>query len=544
MKNIFAFLKSFRTLAVILGLTSIILAGAVRFFLTDLPESALGLLILGLVLILIYIIGALREIQDFLLSKHGRYSTNTAIMVIVFVVIMVLANFLGITYHKRFDFTSSNKFTLAPQTQRIISELKSPVKVIGFFPNEAQYRGAQLGVQNLLDEYKFFSKKFSYKFIDPDRKPAEAKKYRVNRNGTIVFISGKRRKAVYRATEQDFTGALLEVTGVEAKKVYFLSGHNEHDSNNSRKDGYSIARQGLIRDLYKVETLNLTLTPKVPEDCAVLIIAGPRKEFRPEEVKALIEFLKDRGKLLLLANPDPPKQISEILAEWGLDFAQGQVADRGAFVNPDMGTPAIFKGQYPPFVLTADLDTTYFPETGAIILTDELDRVLKSQPKTEKDPPGWPMSPVQFNRMAILPVLLSSRASWIETDKKNMKYDKGVDVPGPLAFGAMVIASATISEDINSPNSSGEKLTRIVLVGDSDFATNAHIQNGGNGDFFLNSVNWLAEEEHLISIRPKPYSFRRLVVSKEVTRFIRYSSVALMPFLTLVFGLIIWVRKR
>jgi len=107
----------------------------------------------------------------------------------------------------------------------------------------------------------------------------------------------------------------------------------------------------------------------------------------------------------------------------------------------------------------------------------------------------------------------------------------------------MLIASAPLVEE-TSLFSKREKLTRLVVIGDSDFASNVHIQNGGNGDLFLNAVNWLAEEEHLINIRPKQYSFRRLVIGKNAVKFIRYSSVGLLPVLVLIVGGIIWWRKR
>ncbi|MBW2623548.1 MAG: GldG family protein, partial [Deltaproteobacteria bacterium] len=300
MTAFFSFLIPFRFQAVILGLVSILLSGLVRFFLPEISGAALHLLILGLVLVFISALGSLGEIKTFLGSKQGRYSTNTVIMVGVFIAIIALLNLAGLTRHKRIDLTATSKFTLAPQTQRIIRELKQPVEAIGFFPNDSQYQAAQRSAQNLLEEYRYFNRKFSFRFVDPDAKPAVAKQYRVKANGTIIFISGDRQRALGGPSEQGFTGALLEVTGIEAKKIYFLSGHGERDVNNLREDGYAAARTGLIRDLYKVETLNLTLTPEVPEDCAVLVVSGPKKAIPEAEAKAVYNYLKNHGKVLAL----------------------------------------------------------------------------------------------------------------------------------------------------------------------------------------------------------------------------------------------------
>lgn len=549
MTAFFSFLTPFRFLTIILGLISILLSGLVRFFLPEIPNSALGLLILGLALAIISGLGSLSEIKSFLGSKQGRYSTNTVIMVGVFIAIIVLLNLAGVTRHKRFDVTASSKFTLAPQTQRVVRELKQPVEAIGFFPNDPQYQAAQQGAKNLLEEYRYFNRKFSFKFIDPDAKPAVAKQYRVKTNGTIVFISGDRQRALLGPSEQGFTGALLEVTGVESKKIYFLSGHGERDVNNIREDGYSNARIGLIRDLYKVETLNLTLTPEVPEDSAVLIIAGPKKALPEAETQAIQKYLKNQGKVFTLLDPNPPKEIQALLAEWGIAAGQGRIIETAAFVAPDKATPAVFRDKYPPLVITSGLDTTYYPDATSVVLTSEFTRVLEAQmeaQKGQKNPNAleWPLAPAQYRHLVVLPAVMTTPASWLETDPKAEKYDRDKDTAGPLAIAAQVIAAAPLSDKAPPDSLRQTKLTRLILIGDSDFASNQHIQNGGNGDLFLNSVNWLAEEEHLISIRPKPFTFRRLVVSEDASRFIRFSSLVLLPFLAIILGGIVWFRKR
>ncbi len=539
MKRILSILASLKNLAAILCAVGLFIAVLIRFFLPELTESVLGLLILSLILFLIFAIGARKEIKDFMLSRRGRYGLNTMVMIVVFIAILICANYLGVIKHRRFDVTASSQFTLAPQTVNVIKGLKAPVQAIGFFPSGSQYQAARREVQNLLEEYRYFNRDFSFKFVDPEAKPALAKQYQVRYNGTIIFESGSRQKVILGANEQNFTGALLEVTGIKAKKIYFLTGHGERDMNDKGEGGYFVARRGLIRELYQIETLNLTLTPEVPQDCAVLIMAGAEKAFPPAEKKALQDYLKRNGKILFLVDPDPPAEITEIMAEWGITIDQGRVIDKRAYAAPDMATPAIFRGNYPPYVITSGLDTTYFPDAASVILTNELSRVLVKK-DTDKDTDKgaeakWPLTPVQYGNVAVLPALLTTKSSWLEKTGKKTQ--------GPLALGAMLIASAPLVEEISSV-SKREKLTRLVVIGDSDFASNIHIQNGGNGDLFLNAVNWLAEEEHLINIRPKQYSFRRLVINKNAVRFIRYSSVGLLPVLVLIMGGIIWWRKR
>jgi ABC-type uncharacterized transport system involved in gliding motility auxiliary subunit len=536
-KRFLALLASFRVLAVILGFVSFFIAALVQFFL-QLADSAIGMLILGSVLLLISLLGSLEQIRDFLIDKRSRYGLNSAIMIVIYIGIMLLANYLGAIKQLRCDLTASAKFTLSPQTVNVIRNLKSPVKAIAFFPDLPQYRAERRAAQYLLEEYRFFNRMFSFRFIDPETKPSMARRHRIRSDGTIVFVCGKRRRLVTRSIEQEFTGAILEVIGVRAKKIYFLVGHGERDVADSEGDGYGVVKMGLIRDLYKVETLNLIRKSVVPDDCAVLVIAGTRKSIPAEELKAIREYVRGYGKVLLLVDPNPPEEIRQILSDWGLAIPRGHIVDRGAYAVPDQATPAVFRGNYPPIIITQKLDTTYFPEAASLDLSNELTRALAVDRKGRESEPAWPLTTIQHDNLVIIPALLTTKESWLEN-----KHGPGDAHRGPLALGAMVIARAPLTGE--SPRkSSEERLTRLVIIGDSDFASNAHIHNGGNGDLFLNSISWLAEEEHLIDIRPKEHPFRRLIVSERVSRFIRFFSVGLLPLSVLIIGVAIWLRNR
>jgi len=299
---------------------------------------------------------------------------------------------------------------------------------------------------------------------------------------------------------------------------------------------------GLIRDLYTVDNLNLTLTPDIPEDCAVLIMAGTKKALPSGEINTVNAYLKKNGKLLMLIDPNPPAEIKAILSEWGIAVNEGRIIDQGAYVAPDMATPAVFKDHYPRVIITAGLDTTYFPDAVSIDLSNELGRQLEIVKEEGKAKAAWPMTAVQYRNLAILPAILTSRASWMEREGRESKDVEKKQ--GPFALGAIIIAGGPVVTDETSQPEKKDKLTKLIVIGDSDFASNIHFKNGGNGDLFLNAVNWLAEEEHLISIRPKPYSFRRLLVSENELRFIRYSSLFFLPLIAFILGGIIWWRKR
>jgi ABC-type uncharacterized transport system involved in gliding motility auxiliary subunit len=85
---------------------------------------------------------------------------------------------------------------------------------------------------------------------------------------------------------------------------------------------------------------------------------------------------------------------------------------------------------------------------------------------------------------------------------------------------------------------------RLVVVGDSDFATNAFFGLQGNGDLFLNAVRWLAADEDFIAIRPKEPQDRPLTLTESQARTSFYVSMILFPLAILVAGVTVWVRRR
>ena len=233
-------------------------------------------------------------------------------------------------------------------------------------------------------------------------------------------------------------------------------------------------------------------------------------------------------------DPDPPEQLEQILEIYGLSVGKGKVVDGGAYAAPDKAAPAILRGHYPPVVVTSDLDTTYFPEAAALFLSPWVVRQIGREKAAT-----WPRGSIYHGNVGILPLAVSTPLSRLVSNSRTQNSDGNSDIKGPLALGCLVVASAKPVKNIPE-----DKLTRLVVIGDSDFASNQHFKNGGNSDLFLNAVNWLAEDEQLISIRPKPFTIRKLVISRGASRFISYSGFGLLPLLLIAAGLFVWWRKR
>ena len=146
----------------------------------------------------------------------------------------------------------------------------------------------------------------------------------------------------------------------------------------------------------------------------------------------------------------------------------------------------------------------------------------------------------------MLPLVWTSKDSWLEQDidpEQEPAFNEETERKGPFSLGVLVAAAPTEGPEGGEPTAES-KVVRLVVIGDSDFASNAHYYNGNNSDLFLNSVSWLTEETELISIRHNVLPFRRLVVGPEAASFINYSSIGLLPLIILIAGGIIWWRRR
>ncbi|MFH1485383.1 MAG: Gldg family protein [Chloroflexota bacterium] len=514
----------------VLGLAACIGAGIIYLLLPELRVYVQSLLALGILLILIFLVGGFRELRAAITGRRGRYGTNTTVMVAAFIAIAVLLNFLGARNFHRFDITSAGQFSLAPQTVKVLEELPETVHAVAFFTP-----GDPTGevVSNLLKEYTYRTDKFTFDVVDPEANPSAARNYEIKNYGVVVFESGQRRQQVAGSGEQDFTGAILRVTGKQQKKVYYLIGHDERDFTDSGAEGYFYALRGLQADNYEVRALSLATTPTVPEDCAVLIIAGPKKPLLEQEMKPIEDYLRNKGKAFFLLDPNPPENIAELLAPWGIIVPKGQVIDQQSYVHPDVATPAAQRPQYSFSQITRNLDTTFFPGATSFRLDPDLDKQMEKY---------------KMVTVTASPVAATSPTSWQTLNydpKKEPRFEAATDTKGPLPLALLVEASAPLGEKpVLPPEGAKELKTRLVAIGDSDFVSDQYFYSLGNSDLFLNTVNWLAEEEELISIRPKPPAFRRMVVTQAGWRWIVYSSIALLPLAIVAIGAVNWWRRR
>jgi len=483
-------------------------------------QISLGLFIIGLA---VYVVLNPDSIRKLLTGRQARYGSNAMILTIAFLGILVVVNYLAYRNTKRWDLTADQTNTLAKETVDVLKSLPATIVAKAFFTSDATIASSKENAKNLLEKYVYDGGgKFQYEFIDPNKDPVAAQDAGITKDGSIVLYMGNTEQSVSTVSETDLTGAMLRLMNPNAHVIYFLTGHGEYPIDGSGDQSYNQLSTALSSRNYKVSTLNLLATNQIPEDASVIIIAGPKKPLADAEVVLLDAFITSGGSIVVMEDPvidtqfgDSPDPLANDLEQnYGIILGNNVVVDAygyQAFQNPYFAVGY----QYASHVITQKMSTmgTGFQSARSVSTEDSV---------------GTDYSKTQ--------IIFTVDQSWGETDMASIQdnsvtYNEGADLVGPVSL-------AVVAEGSTSGG-------RLVVFGDSDFATNAYIGFYGNSDMIVNSIDWAAKEENLISLTPKTTVDRTLVQPKSYTMgLILLGSLVLLPGIVLAAGIGSWVARR
>jgi ABC-type uncharacterized transport system involved in gliding motility auxiliary subunit len=492
------------------------------------------LALLGGVSIVVGLVTNYKQIMLTLGRRSTKYFTNYVVSVALALALVAGLNFFAQRHSERFDLTSSGRYTLAPQTTQVLSKLDKDLEVKAFFPG-----GAYAPIEELLGECRGISHYLHYQFIDPDKNPDIAKQYGVTnygtymnpftgtslKFGTVVVLYGGRSERIEKRSEElkeeDLTNAIIRVERTQTKTVYFVQGHGEKDLISTERGGYADAKAGLEKEGFRVETLNLASEANVPLDAKVVILAGPKTEPFPKEFDFLNDFLNHGGGVMVMVDPPPSAGLGSFLKGWGVTPDNDIILDvsgAGRLMGAGPSVPLVL--QYEPHAITDRFkgQMTFFPLARSV------------EPSKEA-----------VSGVTVTTLFKSHPNSWGETDLKNpdATFDEKTDIKGPVPM------AVAVSKEVKpAAETSPAVTTRMVVVGNSEFAAVPYFQMQGNGNLFLNMVSWLAAEEDLISIRPKAPEDRKVIMSESQQRMLQILVLIVLPGAVLVSGIIVWTRRR
>jgi ABC-type uncharacterized transport system involved in gliding motility auxiliary subunit len=456
------------------------------------------------------------RVRKLLTGRQARYGSNSFVLFIAFVGILVVANILAEQYPQRWDVTEDKQHTLAPETIQALQSLPEPVQATAFY----SVRLNPESVAQLLEDFKANSDgKFTYQFMDPDSNPVLVNQLGITGDGKILLQMGEQQEIVTFASERELAGGLIRLLNPDKPALYFLTGEGEHDIETAGEGAYTRVRQVLESKNYVINTLNLQAENAIPEDVRAVVIAGPLVPLSENSVTLIRNYLENGGNLLYLSNPvpltnfgDKPDLLADYLAsEWGMTLNNDIVVDTNSPSSPFFAVGA----QYAAHPITEKMQgiAAIFPYSRSLT--------------------------VDTGNIGATPtaLVLTIDQSWGETNftalegQQALEFDQETDLLGPMTLAAA-------AEDVATGS-------RVVVFGNSAFAQDDNFDFSGNGDMFVNAVDWASEEEALINLTTSTPQERTFNPPGSVQFILTIvSSVCIIPLAVIAAGVYAWVMRR
>ena len=467
---------------------------------------------LALICLILFFVARADTLKAVSSRRSTRMGAHSLLMVLLFVGILSILNFLAARHSIRWDLSENQNFSLAPQTHRVIRGLPREVKITVF--TREKDPGYQT-YKERLDGYRQASAKISVEFVDPERQPKVAQSYGITRSDTAVFESGIQTIRVTNPSEAELTAALIRVAKDDKKRILFLEGHGEPGTDNRDRTGFSIAKEILAKQGYEVGTLSLLAQTAVPDNTSLLAIAGPRKPITSEELDRIRTYVDKGGHLLLMGDPDSQADLNPLLKHWGLGLGPGVLVDFQDRLA--QGEPTVLLVRtFTEHEITQDLSAAVlFPLARHVTFDEQIGK-------------DWDF--VQLARTSP-----NSRAVMKATGRIIALNEKE-DIKGPLPMAAALAPK--------TPPAEGQPRPAIVVIGNSTFASNAFVNFPGNSDFFLHTAAWLAQDRDMITIGPRDQAVRPFVPNPIQERALLYVQVFFLPGVVLIAGVNVWRKRR
>jgi len=475
------------------------------------------------------------------------------VFLIVFFVlaVVVMVNFLSRDYFLRLQVSTRTKLELSPLTVKTIQAITNQVKVILFYDKESE--GLYSTVADLLNQYSLINPKISVQTIDYLRDPGLAVKVRADydlavpldkgvRKNLVIFDAGGNKRMVVdgdaltryvyeqvpngserefrRRTmfegETKFTAALLAVTTPKPLFAYVLQGHGGHSLESTGEFGYTKFAAALLQNSIVPLPLDLLGTNTMPTNCSLLVLPGPTKEIYDFELEKIDQYLTNGGRMLVLLNVvsldrDTGRDktgLDKLLAHWGVEVGHGLVQDPD---NEVRGRDMIVREFDPKNPLVNPLLAS-----GLYLIS----------PRSV----GQRKLPAQ-----------AADAPHVEELAFTGPRGQASDQPKPQSFPLMVAVEKGAIKNVITERGS----TRIVVVGDSMFLENNHIESADNRAFVGYAVNWLLDRTQLLEALPsRPVKEYKLLMTRSQLRSAELILQAGMPGVALLMGGLVWLRRR
>jgi hypothetical protein len=416
---------------------------------------------------------------------------------------------LAYRHNVRIDLSPQRGYTLSTHAKKILAAVGRDVHVTVFVRSEDPRTPI---LKDLLWRVGRETPRISYELVDLNRSPARASRYGIDRYGALVIESGGRRRDISSPSEGALISAILDVTGDHERIAYFITGHGEHSPDSTdRKTGYSTVKRTLEEEFFSVRELPLVSKGGVPADADLVVSAGARKDYFPEELAALRAYRDRGGNLLLLLDPETPASIAGLAADVGVVPLTQVVVDPERRLAAGEGVTVMVSGLEPSFLVSGTLE-----------------------------------APPVFSYARPLMVTDAGKDTVISFLKTGSSSYPAALVPGGAGAPQAPRAPLTVGAAVMRSTEGDARRGRMIVYGDADFATNGVIDYLGNKDLLVNSANWLTREESLIAARQqdKERGREQFFVTAEQGSLAFWLAAVVQPALFLIAGAVVVARRR
>jgi ABC-type uncharacterized transport system involved in gliding motility auxiliary subunit len=439
-----------------------------------------------------------------------KYYTVLSLEIAIALAVFVCVEMIVTTFRISFDLTPEKSHSLSVNAKEVLRFVTEDLKIIVFIKKE----GEQGTIRSLLEVYSRENPHVRYELVNLDRNPGRARKYDVHSYYTTVLeYKGDIIKTGY-PMETNITPALARLLDKREMALYFSTGSGENNffEEKGSEHGFDFARMRLEREGYELKLFPLKEISHIPQDLEALIISGPRQDYSKNSLEVMRQVVDAGRAIIFFLDPVPLPNLEEFLESYGLKLPRRIIADeQGHAQGWDEWTVVV------PFI-----NKQHIIASGLTM------------------PALFPLCrPVQLNlpeNNLNTPLLGTSETSWAVTDQTGFgnkpSFNPSSDTRGPVTVG--------VTRQLESGHG---KNARIAVLGNSKFVDNTYIKMLGNGDLFLNLVQW-ALDENTISLRDKDRYGVAFNLSAGQFAKLQLFCIALPVIILLLGGTITFLKRR
>ncbi|UJP04727.1 MAG: GldG family protein [Nitrosomonas sp.] len=444
-------------------------------------------------------------------EKLRLYACMQRIIFAVLVIgVVLLLGYLATLYRMQWDVSQNGRNSLSEASVEILQKLHGPIRITAY----ATEQHAELGdirkiIADFISLYQRVKPDISLAFVDPVAQPHLAQTANVQVNGEVIISFNRKTEHLTSINEQAFSNALVRLARTERKLILEWSGHGERKLNGRASFDLGDFGQHLQIAGFDTQPVNWGVDRDIPVNADLLLIASPQIDLLPGEVDQLLAYIERGGNLLWLIDQEPLRGLLPLVERLRLTLTPGIVIDPQA---ETLNAPNTFAlgALYGQHAITQNFDfLTVFPFARQLIINENEE--WRSVPLVEAAPQGW-----------------IEGGDW----HAEIAFDQTDDVPGPVVIAAALTRAVQDREQ------------RVAVIGSGYFLANAYLGNGGNLDFGMNVINWLAGDEALITVQPRATMDNVLVINQLQLTSIAVVSSLLMPLAFLIIGVAIWWRRK